>query len=77
MRSEDSANAAQLANAPAERYIPFKGSSTLDLENKKRLAEAPKRRSRVRAASIAGDVQSVLSFLETIQVLPMPLFCFE
>lgn len=61
------AEAARLTNVPAERYIPFKVSSTVDLENKKRLGEAPKRRSHVRTASVAGDVQSVLSFLETIQ----------
>ena len=47
-------------------YNPFKSSSSLDLEAKKRLSEAPKRKSHVRTASLAGDVQAVLSFLETI-----------
>jgi hypothetical protein len=45
----------------------FKPSSSADIDDKKRRAEAPKRRSHVRSAAMAGDVQAVLEFLETIQ----------
>lgn len=45
----------------------FKASSSDDIEDKKRRAEAPKRIIHVRAAATAGDVQAVLEFLETIQ----------
>jgi hypothetical protein len=45
----------------------FKASSSADIEDKKRRAEAPKRKSHVRSAATNGDVQAVLEFLETIQ----------
>lgn len=50
-----------------QRPTPFAATSDEDLATKKILAEAPKRKSHVRTASTAGDVQSVLAFLETIQ----------
>ncbi len=55
------------ATPMAAIYNPFKALLSLDLEVKKQLSEAPKRKSHVRAASLAGDVQAVLSCLETIQ----------
>jgi len=53
-------------NVPS-RPVPFQTASNEELETKKRVAQAPKRKSHVRAAAIAGDVQTVLAFLETIQ----------
>ena len=59
-------SAAQLLEA-SQKAVPFAVSSDMDVENKKRLAEAPKRKSHVRSAATAGDVQEVLSYLETVQ----------
>jgi len=60
-------DAAQQLVANTQRPVPFAVSSDADAEYKKRLAEAPKRKSHVRSAATAGDVQEVLSYLETIQ----------
>jgi hypothetical protein len=50
----------------SQPHVPFKKSQDQDIEAKKRLAEAPKRKSHVREASTAGDVHAVLSFIEKV-----------
>ena len=48
------------------RHEAFERHTEEDIEAKKLLAEAPKRRSHIRAAATSGNVDEVLSFLEKI-----------